>query len=116
VGYIFLEVNAVFEEMTELKLINDTLGHSDGDNYLKTEAELLKSALRASDILTQVGGNEFAVVLHNTILEVGQSMVERIRHQTEEYIRQKNTCPLLSMLIGLAVNESGEHLQEETYS
>ncbi len=103
-------------DLDGLKLINDTLGHSEGDNYLKTGAELLKSALRASDILARVGGDEFAVVLPDTTLEAGQGMVERISHQTKEYNRQKATGLPLSISIGLAVSESGEHRLEETYN
>ncbi len=109
-------ITVISADLDELKLINDTLGHSEGDKYLKTGAELLKSALRASDILARVGGDEYAVFLPNTTLEVGQRMIERMHHKIEEYNRQKTTGPPLSMSIGLAVNESGEHLLEETYS
>ena len=109
-------IAVISADLDGLKLINDTLGHSEGDKYLKTGAELLKGALRTSDILARVGGDEFAVVLPNTTLEVGQRMVERIRHQIEEYNRQKTSGPPISMSIGLAVSESGEHSLEETYN
>ncbi len=109
-------IAVISADLDGLKLINDTLGHSEGDKYLKTGAELLKGALRTSDILARVGGDEFAVVLPNTTLEVGQRMVERMRHQIEEYNRQKSSGPPISMSIGLAVSESGEHSLEETYN
>ncbi|MDW7738664.1 MAG: PAS domain S-box protein, partial [Bacillota bacterium] len=98
-------IAVISADIDGLKLINDTLGHSEGDNFLKTGAELLKSALRTSDILARVGGDEFAVVLPNTTLEVGQRMVERIHHKIEEHNRQKTTGPPFSMSIGLAVSE-----------
>ncbi|MBW6464820.1 MAG: GGDEF domain-containing protein, partial [Firmicutes bacterium] len=103
-------------DLDGLKLINDTLGHSEGDDYLKTGAELLKSALRTSDILARIGGDEFAVILPNTTLEVGQRMVERIHHKIEEHNRQKTTGPPFSMSIGLAVSEPDKHSLEETYN
>jgi len=108
-------IAVISADLDGLKLINDTMGHSEGDNYLKSGAELLKGALRTSDILARVGGDEFAAVLPNTTLEVGQRMVERIRHQIEEYNRKKTTGPPFSMSIGLAVSESGDHLLEEAY-
>ncbi len=108
-------IAVISADLDGLKLINDTLGHLEGDNYLKTGAELLIGALRTSDILARVGGDEFAVVLPNTTLEVGQRMVERIRHQIAVYNRQKTTGLPFSMSIGLAVSESGEHPLEETY-
>ena len=109
-------IAVISADLDGLKLINDTLGHSEGDKYLKTGAELLKGALRTSDILARVGGDEFAVVLPDTTLEVAQRMVERMRHQIEEYNRQKTSGPPVSMSIGLAVSESGEHSLEETYN
>lgn len=42
-------------------------------------------------------------------------MVERIRHQIEDYNRQKNNGLVLKMSIGLAVSESGEHPLEEAF-
>ena len=108
-------IAVISADLDGLKLINDTMGHSEGDNYLKSGAELLKGALRTSDILARVGGDEFAAVLPNTTLEVGQRMVERIRHQIEEYNWKKTTGPPFSMSIGLAVSESGDHLLEEAY-
>jgi len=108
-------IAVISADLDGLKLINDTMGHSEGDNYLKSGAELLKGTLRTSDILARVGGDEFAAVLPNTTLEVGQRMVERIRHQIEEYNRKKTTGPPFSMSIGLAVSESGDHLLEEAY-
>ena len=109
-------IAVISADLDGLKLINDTLGHSEGDKYLKTGAELLKGALRTSDILARVGGDEFAVVLPDTTLEVAQRMVERMRHQIEEYNRKKTSGPPVSMSIGLAVSESGEHSLEETYN
>ena len=109
-------IAVISADLDGLKLINETLSHSEGDKYLKTGAELLKSALRTSDILARVGGDEFAIVLPNTTREVGQRIADGIRHQIEEYNRQKTSGPPLSISIGLAVSESGEQRLEEAYS
>lgn len=46
-----------------LKLVNDTLGHSTGDRYLKTVAELLNSTFKTAEFVARIGGDEFVVVL-----------------------------------------------------
>jgi diguanylate cyclase (GGDEF)-like protein/PAS domain S-box-containing protein len=55
-GIIVLDVDG-------LKLINDTLGHSQGDELLKAIADLMRASFRESDILARIGGDEFAVLL-----------------------------------------------------
>lgn len=48
--------------MNGLKKINDTYGHEFGDRAIKAEAEILKSAFRATDTIGRIGGDEFAIV------------------------------------------------------
>jgi diguanylate cyclase len=102
-------------DLDGLKLINDTLGHVEGDRYLQVGAELLKSALRASDILARVGGDEFALLLPRTSQKSGEELVNRIQHRIDEYNREKKGMPI-SISIGLAVSKSSEQSLEETYN
>ena len=51
-----------FADMDGLKKINDTYGHKIGDIAIKTEAKVLTSAFRNSDIVGRLSGDEFAIV------------------------------------------------------
>jgi diguanylate cyclase (GGDEF)-like protein len=48
-------------KLDNLKIINDTYGHKEGDNALRDINSIIKSTFRQSDILARIGGNEFVV-------------------------------------------------------
>ena len=50
-------------DLNDFKVINDTYGHSAGDTVLIEVAKRIKDALRVSDIIARVGGDEFLVIL-----------------------------------------------------
>lgn len=59
-------VAAVLIDLDDFKSINETHGHAVGDEVLKCVAERMRSALRASDYLSRVGGDEFVVLMPST--------------------------------------------------
>jgi diguanylate cyclase (GGDEF)-like protein len=50
-------------DIDEMKQINDAHGHRAGDAAITATAALLRSRLRASDVIARIGGDEFAVLL-----------------------------------------------------
>jgi len=56
------QIMFVFIDVDDLKGINDTLGHKEGDKVLIDTATILRATFRESDILARIGGDEFAVL------------------------------------------------------
>jgi diguanylate cyclase (GGDEF)-like protein/PAS domain S-box-containing protein len=70
-------------DIDEFKKVNDLYGHEAGDMALQQVAAVLKSGLREVDILGRLGGEEFAVLLPNTLLEDAFLLAERVRQIME---------------------------------
>ncbi|WP_187805438.1 diguanylate cyclase domain-containing protein [Aquipseudomonas alcaligenes] len=64
-----LRVALVFIDLNGFKTINDTHGHVAGDQVLVATARRLKAALRESDSVARIGGDEFVVILEGLALE-----------------------------------------------
>jgi len=69
--------------------VNDTYGHDVGDLVLKHFASILKRALRPTDIVARMGGEEFAILLTNTNETVAFKVLDRLRQ-----IVEKTPCPI----------------------
>lgn len=56
-------VGVLFIDMDRFKIVNDSLGHVIGDEYLKAIAERISKCVRASDMVARLGGDEFTIVV-----------------------------------------------------
>ena len=66
-------IAVLYMDLDNFKPVNDTLGHDSGDELLKIVAERLENALRTSDTIARIGGDEFVAVLYDIESEKGVS-------------------------------------------
>ncbi|MHC8408205.1 GGDEF domain-containing protein [Pseudomonas sp. TMB3-21] len=101
-------------DIDHFKHINDTHGHSAGDDVLRAVAASIKSQLRNVDMVFRFGGEEFLILLSNTGREAAAMVGERLRFaaQARKYSADGNTIELTVSLgcSTLLPGESSESL------
>lgn len=102
-------LSLLLADVTRFKAINDTLGHTAGDQALVQVAEVLRACLRTGDHVFRWGGDEFALLLPHTNLEGAHSVRERIRAQLAGCAA--GLLPL-ELNIGVAALPPGDHSGE----
>lgn len=79
------EFSLIMFDIDHFKIINDTYGHSAGDEVLKTLINIVQKDLRKSDILSRIGGEEFTILLPDSKLKEAVNTAERARNTIEKY-------------------------------
>ncbi|MGQ9558810.1 MAG: diguanylate cyclase [Desulfurispora sp.] len=106
-------ITVLLADLDGLKLVNDTLGHDQGDELIKACAGQLKAALRSSDILARIGGDEFAALLPDTDEQAAQVIVERLHRHLEAYNSKSPALPVL-VSIGRATSPTPDKPLSDT--
>jgi diguanylate cyclase (GGDEF)-like protein/PAS domain S-box-containing protein/putative nucleotidyltransferase with HDIG domain len=74
-----LPLSIIICDINGLKLINDSFGHESGDKLLIEAAKTIKTACHERDIISRIGGDEFAVILPNTDEEETMQIANTIK-------------------------------------
>ncbi|HEY2630169.1 MAG TPA: EAL domain-containing protein [Usitatibacter sp.] len=94
-------------DMDRFKAINDTLGHTVGDQALREVGARVRKALRESDVVARLGGDEFAVLLATGGTEAHKVVVDKIHKALEEPLVIDGQSMDMTASIGIA--RYGEH-------
>jgi len=90
----------VFMDLDNLKVINDTLGHGEGDDALIDTTGILRATFRQSDIIARIGGDEFVVFSGEETEDTIGAMISRFQGKIGDH-NKKNVRPYeLSISIG----------------
>jgi diguanylate cyclase (GGDEF)-like protein len=92
-------------DVDHFKSVNDRYGHSMGDAVLQELAAILLGQKRSEDVICRYGGEEFAVLLPESDLEVAFRVAERFREATERESRAQlgTLSEPITVSVGLAV-------------
>ena len=99
----------LFMDLDRFKAVNDSYGHEVGNEILKSVAEEIRHAVRASDVAARYGGDEFVVILTRTDLQGAMRVAEALRAGIEA-IGQRMGYPagLITVSIGLSDFSGGQ--------
>ncbi|MDB5802620.1 MAG: hypothetical protein JWL63_3559 [Rhodocyclales bacterium] len=90
-------------DVDHFKCINDTHGHAAGDTVLREFASALKSAIRASDILGRIGGDEFCILADNVgSIENARRIADKVLDQVRAIGVDKTGLPPITTSLGIA--------------
>lgn len=102
-----LPISIIIGDINGLKLVNEAYGTDKGDELLNSVAKILKKYCQEADILTRIGGDEFALILPNTSYQDAQ---ERIRVIEQACSKHHN----LSLSLGCATKKTKFELISNT--
>ena len=72
-------------DLDRFKVVNDTCGHTAGDNMLREVATILKDAVRDSDTAGRIGGDEFALLLVGCPLDKARQIADDVVRAVNDY-------------------------------
>ena len=102
-------ISIIMSDMDNLKEVNDTFGHSTGDQLLKDVALLLSLSFRQEDIIARIGGDEFVVLLPTTDAPGVKMIIERMKNRIDVYNIKHSDLPI-HISLGVSTAEQGDSL------
>ena len=99
----------IFLDFDRFKLINDSLGHAVGDEFLVAVSHRIKQHVRPDDIVARLGGDEFAILaedLHDERYAV--TLADRLLDMLQQPFEVAGTEITTSASIGITFSESGD--------
>ena len=96
------EMVLIFGDLDNLKGINDTFGHKEGDQALVDTSKILKETFRESDIIARIGGDEFVIMAMHTMKTSSEILLNRFKQAFNDHLLQKKRLYPLSLSLGIS--------------
>lgn len=105
----YLPLGIIMGDVNGLKLVNDTLGHLEGDNLLKSISEILKEICNPNAYVFRWGGDEFIILVPNCNELKSEKIITSITKECEQ-------AQYKFMQLSIALGEGMKHsLKEDIY-
>ena len=108
VEFLTTPVACVMLDLNNLKKVNDSLGHSVGDQLIVNFAHLLRNSVPAKDFVGRYGGDEFVVVIYDTSREEVVNILNKLKNEVE-YFNSYGKNTKISYAHGWALSSDYEH-------
>lgn len=73
-----------YVDINRLKTVNDTLGHQEGDRYIRLVADTITGCVRDRDVVARIGGDEFLLALYNHTSDSVGRVIQRVSGRLEQ--------------------------------
>ncbi len=104
----------LFLDLDGFKVVNDSLGHAEGDNLLKQIARRLESTLRSGDLVARLGGDEFTILVNKlSDSSVVSLIADHIQKHLKIPFRIGGAEIFISASIGIALSTTGYRQSDE---
>ncbi len=110
-----LPLTVIMGDINGLKMINDTMGHHQGDRVILAAADILTMSLREGDVLARTGGDEFTALLPRTDGAAAQQLVEIIRSACQQGSVDGDELRFLSLSLGWATKREPDESIDQVY-
>ena len=109
------DMSIVMLDLDNFKKLNDTKGHSAGDEIMRFVGELVRGTIRPTDVGVRYGGDEFAIILVDTTPDKAAALAERFLRLFRQRAGVLDLDPPVSVSAGIASllrdrPNSGKHL------
>ena len=98
-------------DMDHFKAINENYGHDVGDQILKVFADIIHTRVRKVDLFARIGGEEFALLMPDTPMDMALMLNEKLRVMVEQCDFQHEGKPVaITSSVGLAEFQQGDEI------
>ena len=103
-------IAVLFLDVDRFKIVNDSLGHAEGDELLREVGRRLATLVRPSDIVARLGGDEFTVLLDPAPSDTAtMQLADRIRRSLAEPVKLSEGDIYVTSSIGVVFGEHEHH-------